>query len=121
MNATSLVDRLEALSKSPEEQSQLDPTPPDGHYFSRLGCGFTDSDSVVNIQYAKEFKHLASSYDPAVPLRENVVLRRALRLVSAHKVLMTQKVRRGFVVAVEQNGVPGPGPCAGHRVPALLP
>jgi len=92
MHTESLLERIEKLSKSKDDQLLLDPTPPDANYFSRLHCSFTSSESTINSQYVKMFKKFSESYDPTLPLSENTTLRRAVRLVSAYKIIMSPKV-----------------------------
>ncbi len=117
-----LIERLEAIGQSPEEQTQLDPAPPDGGYFSRVHCDFADGDSIINSQYAKLFKRLGNVYDPSVPLSENAVLRRAFRLVSAHKILMSTKVPEIYHVVTDSTRLSIWDSCAfGPSPPSLSP
>ncbi len=94
--AEAFLECLEKLAKNPEDQALLDPSPPDGRYFSRLHCYFTSSESLLHSQYLKLFKKYAESFDPTLPISENTTLRRAYRLISAYKILMSPKVKSRF-------------------------
>ena len=95
-----LVERLEQLATNKEEQTLVDLAPPDCRYFSRLHCNYSASESMLRNQFTKIMKRLSGTFDPGLPLERNQTLKRALRLISAYKILMSPKVSAIFYNAL---------------------
>jgi len=88
----SFLDKLEYISKHEEKQTLIDPSPSDCYYFSRLHCTFTSSETFITSQYIELMKKYAETYNSSMPSESNTILKCALQLMSAYKVLMSSKV-----------------------------
>jgi hypothetical protein len=91
----SFLDKLEHIAKNEDSIALIDPSPSDCHYFSRLHCTFTSSESSITSQYIELMKKRAEVYNPSITLESDTVLKRALQLMFAYKIIMSSKVSIG--------------------------